>query len=199
VITDLLRPGLTLVFCGYNPSLTSGRTGHHYAHPGNRFWRVLHAAGLTDRLCLPEEDALLLERGIGFTNIVPRPTRRADELTRAEIREGAAALRTKLAQFRPRAVAYTGSGVYRWLRGTTRVTWGVQPDSVVSGVVDFVVPSPSGLNRMTFAELVAHYAVLRPLLDASGETIHPVPSGDPAIAQKKGGSPNDAAGSSGAW
>src|SRR5215212_5057660 len=27
---DLLRPGLKLVFCGYNPSLTSGRSGHHY-------------------------------------------------------------------------------------------------------------------------------------------------------------------------
>ena len=44
---DLLRPGLKLVFCGYNPSLRSGATGDHYAHPGNRFWRVLHAAGIT--------------------------------------------------------------------------------------------------------------------------------------------------------
>lgn len=156
-IPDLLRPNLALVFCGYNPSLMSGQTGHNYAHPGNRFWRLLHAAGITDRLYAPNEGALLLEQGIGFTNIVPRPTRRADELSRDEIREGAAALRDKLARLRPCAVAYTGIGVYQWLRGTTKVTWGVQLESAVDGITDVVIPSPSGLNRMTFDELVAHY------------------------------------------
>jgi TDG/mug DNA glycosylase family protein len=164
-IPDLLRPGLKLVICGYNPSLTSGRTGHNYAHPGNRFWRVLYAAGVTERLYAPEEGAELLERGIGFTNIVPRPTRRADELTREEIDAGAAALRGKLALLRPRAVAYTGVGIYRWLRGSGQVAWGVQPSSAVAGVIDVVVPSPSGLNRMTFEELVAHYRRLGELLD----------------------------------
>jgi TDG/mug DNA glycosylase family protein len=164
-LRDALRPGLKLVICGYNPSLLSGATGHHYAHPGNRFWRVLFAAGLTERLYAPTEDQALLERGIGFTNLAPRPTRRADELTRAEIRAGADALRAKLERLRPRAVAYTGSGVYRWFRPGVTVSWGVQPTSAVAGVIDVVVPSPSGLNRMTFDELVAHYRALRPFLD----------------------------------
>ena len=70
--SDLLEPGLKLIFCGYNPSLRSGHTGYHYAHPGNRFWRVLFAAGLTERLYAPEEDARLLGLGIGFTNLCPR-------------------------------------------------------------------------------------------------------------------------------
>jgi double-stranded uracil-DNA glycosylase len=70
VVVDLLRPGLNLLFCGYNPSLTSGQTGHHYAHPGNRFWCVLHASGITDRLYAPE-DARPLDLGIGFTNVCP--------------------------------------------------------------------------------------------------------------------------------
>ncbi|HYI16885.1 MAG TPA: G/U mismatch-specific DNA glycosylase [Thermomicrobiales bacterium] len=164
-IPDLLRPGLKLLFCGYNPSLRSGQTGHNYAHPGNRFWRVLHAAGITDRLYAPDEDALLLEHGIGFTNIVPRPTRRADELTRDEIRAGAKALRDKLAAHQPRAVAYTGIGVYKWLRGSAAVSWGVQSIAAVPDVTDIVVPSPSGLNRMTLDELVEHYRVLTRYLD----------------------------------
>jgi TDG/mug DNA glycosylase family protein len=71
VAVDLLQPGLDLLFCGYNPSLTSGHTGYHYAHPGNRFWRVLFASGITDRLYAPEEDASLLDLGIGFTNVCP--------------------------------------------------------------------------------------------------------------------------------
>jgi double-stranded uracil-DNA glycosylase len=153
------------VFCGYNPSLTSGRSGHHYAHPGNRFWRVLFASGITDRLYGPEEDELLPDLlGIGFTNLASRPTRRADELTREEIRTGAAELRDKLERYDPRAVAYTGIGVYRWFRATSKVGWGLQEVSAVPCVTDVVVPSPSGLNRMSFEELVDHYRDLAPLL-----------------------------------
>lgn len=159
---DLLRPGLSLVFCGYNPSLTSGDTGRHYAHRSNRFWKVLYEAGITPRLYAPEEDEELLERGIGFTNLVSRPTRRADELGRDEIREGAAALRESLLLYRPRAVAYTGIGVYRLFLSTREIEWGLQPESVMPGVADVVVPSPSGLNRMTLPEMVDHY---RPLAD----------------------------------
>ena len=161
---DLLKPGLTLVFCGYNPSLASGRSGHHYAHPGNRFWRVLYASGLTTRLYGPEEDERLLDLGIGFTNLASRPTRRADELTREEIQAGAQELRFRLERFKPQVVAYTGIGVYRWFRATAKVSWGVQEDSTIPGVTDVVVPSPSGLNRMRFEELVDHYRVLAPFL-----------------------------------
>lgn len=163
-IPDLLRPGLKVVFCGYNPSLTSGETGYHYAFPGNRFWRLLEAAGITDRRYSPDEDADLLALGIGFTNIVARPTRRADELTRDEIRAGATLLREKIARYQPAAMAYTGVGVYRWLRGSSRPTWGIQPEPVVAGTVDLVLPSPSGLNRMTFDELVEHYREVVPFL-----------------------------------
>ena len=161
---DLLDPGLKLLFCGYNPSLRSGHTGHHYAHPGNRFWRVLHAAGITDRLYAPEEDEELLGCGIGFTNLCPRPTRRAAELTREEIRSGARELQVRLEDLRPRVVAYTGIGVYKWFRATSKVSWGLQENSAVSSVTDVVVPSPSGLNRMGFEELVEHYRVLVSLL-----------------------------------
>lgn len=167
--SDLLIPGLRLVFCGYNPSLTSGRSGHHYAHPGNRFWRVLHASGITERLYRPEEDEELPRSlGIGFTNLCPRPTRRADELSREEIRAGAAELRRKLEEFRPRVVAYAGIGVYRWFRATSKISWGVQEEPAVPAVTDVVLPSPSGLNRMSFDELVDRYSLLVPLVGPEG-------------------------------
>jgi double-stranded uracil-DNA glycosylase len=164
MVSDLLRPGLELVFCGYNPSLASGRSGHHYAHPGNRFWRVLYASGITTRQYEPQEDEKLLDLGVGFTNLCSRPTRRADELTREEVQAGALALQEKLEHFKPRAVAYTGIGVYKWFRSTSKVVWGVQEASTVPGVIDVVVPSPSGLNRMRFEELVDHYRVLKTFL-----------------------------------
>lgn len=162
---NLLEPGLSLVFCGYNPSLRSGETGRHYAHRSNRFWRVLYEAGVTARRYEPEEDEMLLGLGVGFTNLVSRPTRRADELRRDEINSGAARLRRELELYRPRAVAYTGIGVYRLFLGTRKVGWGTQPESAVSGVTDVVVPSPSGLNRMSVQDLVRHYRPLRDFLD----------------------------------
>jgi len=125
---------------------------------------VLFAAGITDRLYAPEEDEALVECGIGFTNLCSRPTRRADELSREEIRAGARELRAKLERLRPAAVAYTGIGVYRWFRATSKVGWGVQPEPAVPGVTDVVVPSPSGLNRMRFEELVEHYRALVPFV-----------------------------------
>lgn len=163
VARDLLAPGLSLVFCGYNPSLSAGHT-YHYAHPSNRFWSLLYESGITERLYEPEEDELLLEIGMGFTNLAPRPTRRAEDLSREEFRAGSLQLRGKLQRYSPRAVAYTGIGVYRWLRATTKVRCGVQDTSAVAGVTDVVIPSPSGLNRMRFEELVEYYRALVPFL-----------------------------------
>jgi double-stranded uracil-DNA glycosylase len=74
----------------------------------------------------------------------------------------AAALRARRERYRPKAVAYTGIGVYKWFHATSKAAWGVQPASAVQGVTDVVVPLPSGLNRMRFEELVDHYRVLGP-------------------------------------
>src|SRR3954470_1184198 len=80
-IPDLIVPGLAVLFCGINPGLYSGATGHHFARPGNRFWPALHAAGFTDRIIRPSEEELLLEVGIGITNLVGRATGSAAELS----------------------------------------------------------------------------------------------------------------------
>ena len=125
---------------------------------------MLFAAGITDRLYRPEEDERLLDLGIGFTNLASRPTRRADELTRQEIQAGTETLHAKLERLEPRVVAYTGIGVYRWFRSTSKIAWGVQDAPAVPGVIDVFVPSPSGLNRMRFDELVDHYRTLAPFV-----------------------------------
>lgn len=85
-------PGLRVLFVGINPSLRSAEVGHHFARPGNRFWPTLHAAGFTSRQLTPYEDALLPSFGIGVTNIVPRATRAASELSTEELRAGAVVL-----------------------------------------------------------------------------------------------------------
>src|ERR1051326_3725777 len=73
-IADVIAPGLRVLFVGINPGLWSGATGHHFARPGNRFWRAIHDAGLTPALLSPDRQNELLDYGIGITNLVDRTT-----------------------------------------------------------------------------------------------------------------------------
>ncbi|SCB54749.1 Uracil DNA glycosylase superfamily protein [Bradyrhizobium shewense] len=52
-LPDQLRPNLRLVFVGTAASTRSAELGHYYAHPGNRFWRAIHEAGITPRRYQP--------------------------------------------------------------------------------------------------------------------------------------------------
>src|SRR5258707_11648412 len=66
-IPDVIAPGVRVLFCGINPGLYSGATGHHFARPGNRFWPALHGAGFTPRLLDPSEKRELLTAGYAIT------------------------------------------------------------------------------------------------------------------------------------
>lgn len=68
-LPDQLRPSLRLVFVGTAASTRSAAVGHYYAHPGNRFWRAIHEAGITPRRYRPDEFGGLIELGIGFTDL----------------------------------------------------------------------------------------------------------------------------------
>src|SRR6185369_12862384 len=84
-IPDVIAPDLAVLFCGINPGLWSGATGHHFARPGNRFWPALHRGGFTPRLLRPDEQSELLAYRLGITNVVARTSARADELSPAEL------------------------------------------------------------------------------------------------------------------
>ncbi|MCM3174357.1 mismatch-specific DNA-glycosylase [Paenibacillus sp. MER 99-2] len=160
MIPDHLEPGLSILFIGFNPSITSGETGHHYAYKGNRFWRILERSGLTPRLYQTEEDGELLKLGYGFTNIVARPTRGVEDITREEYAEGREILKQKLEKYRPDIACFVGKGVYTQYSKRTKVGWGFQDDPVVPEIHEFVAPSSSGLVRMSMDEIVAIYTQL---------------------------------------
>jgi double-stranded uracil-DNA glycosylase len=144
-IPDVLGPDLDAVFVGINPGLWSGAVGHHFARPGNRFWKALRGSGFTDRLLSPFEDASLLEWKLGLTNLVARTTARADELSADEIRRGARELEERLAPLRPRLVAVLGIGAYRTGFGRRDAALGPQEQDL-GGSRLWVLPNPSGLN-----------------------------------------------------
>jgi TDG/mug DNA glycosylase family protein len=112
-VPDVIGPGLAVLFCGINPGLWSGAVGHHFAHPGNRFWKAIAAAGFTDEVLRPEDESRLRESGVGITNVVAVTTRTAKELTRQQLQAGALALETKVKRYRPRAIVFLGIAAYR--------------------------------------------------------------------------------------
>lgn len=163
-IDDVLpgRPGeLSMLIVGINPGLWTAAVNAPFARPGNRFWPSLHLAGLTDHLVdaslglAVEDEAQLLARGIGITNLVGRATARADELDKDELREGAARLVRRLDDIRPKVVAVAGITSFRIGYSQPKAHLGEQDTSLIDGWPEdinlHVVPQPSGLN--------AHYQV----------------------------------------
>jgi TDG/mug DNA glycosylase family protein len=144
-VRDIIAPGLDVLFCGINPGLYSGATGHHFARPGNRFWPALHASGFTDRLVRPWEERVLVDYGLGITNLVARATASAAELGHDELRAGRYRLLRKVRRFHPRAVAVLGIGAYREAFDVPGATIGRQPARLSEAIV-WVLPNPSGLN-----------------------------------------------------
>jgi double-stranded uracil-DNA glycosylase len=76
-VPDLIAEDLMVLFAGINPGLYTAAIGRHFGRPGNRFWAALHGGGFTPRLFSPFENALLIDLGLGITNVVERATARA--------------------------------------------------------------------------------------------------------------------------
>lgn len=144
-VPDVLAEDLHILFCGINPGLYSGAVGHHFARPGNRFWKALHAAGLTPKQFSPFEEEELLELDLGITNPVNRATASAAELDEEELRKGAEQLRVKAARYRPANVAVLGLSAYRTAFDDSSAGVGRQPERLADSEL-WLLPNTSGLN-----------------------------------------------------
>ena len=160
-LPDIVAPDLLVLFCGINPGIKSAESGHNFARPGNRFWPALHGGGFTPRRLRPEEDGLLPQFGLGITNLVDRPSRGEADLSKEEIRAGAAALEALVARIRPRVLAMVGIGAYRVGFARPKAKLGLQEETI-AGVPIWVLPNTSGLNaNHQLPQLIELFAELR--------------------------------------
>ncbi len=160
VLPDVIAPSLKVLFCGINPGMRSATVGLHFANRSNRFWRVLHLAGFTDRQLEPDEAHLLLDYGYGITSAVARPTVRATELNRADFIAARPAFEHKIAKNRPRYLAFLGKPASSVLLKQRDLSWGFQP-ARFGGSAVWVLPNPSGLNcTFTIGKLTDAYRKL---------------------------------------
>jgi TDG/mug DNA glycosylase family protein len=167
-LPDYLRPGLDIVSIGLNPSLPSVRQGYYFANPRNRFWRALNASGLVPVALEPgiEATELMFRRcGIGFTDVVKRPTAGGGELRAADYRAWAPVLKERLLEHAPAIAWFHGKQAFgNYLKYAEAlkpaIGWGEQ-DFTLGGCRFFVTPNPSPANAVfSLADLTAWYRQL---------------------------------------
>lgn len=146
VLPDVLAPNLRVVFCGTAPGTRSALMRAYYAHPGNYFWRTLFEIGLTPHRLQPAQFHEVLEYGIGLTDVAKRDYGADHELPLDAF--DAAALRRKLARYKPRIVAFTSKNAARAGFGVKAALFEYgEQDALIANSRVFVLPSPSGQAR----------------------------------------------------
>lgn len=178
-LTDRIQPGVRVMFVGINPGVRSAQTGHHFAGPSNRFWKLLYESRLVPEPMTWADDGRLPEYGYGITNLVARPSPGIDVLRPTEYIDGWRILEQKIVRFRPEVLALVGVTLYRAilpLIGTERPPRRIPPGrqaTVVHGARIFVLPNPSGRNaNFSYAEMLAAFRGLKRSL-RKAEAIRP--------------------------
>jgi TDG/mug DNA glycosylase family protein len=157
-LEDSIGDNLDVVFVGINPAIYSVERGHYFARRANKFWPCLSRSALSRRarealgvaVLGPEHDRAILAYGIGFTDVVKRPTAKAGDLARGELAAGVPLLLEKLRRYRPRIACFHGVTGYRHVHeamglGSTGIALGLQDLSIGDTRV-FLVPNPSEAN-----------------------------------------------------
>jgi TDG/mug DNA glycosylase family protein len=161
-LPDYLRKGMKLVIVGCNPSESSVRAGHYYSGRGNQFWPLLHKSGVVPEPLDYRDDKRIIEFGIGLTDLVKRPTKGIEELTRQDFAEGRIVLSQKLEEYAPRVIAFNGKTVYEQF-AQRKCAHGLQ-EELLYGARGYVLPSSSGQNAQDRDMKLMHFRKLAQLI-----------------------------------
>jgi double-stranded uracil-DNA glycosylase len=169
-LPDYLEPNLDIVFVGINPGLYSVQKGHYFARGTSRFWRALSASrlsepirfGLNIEMLRPEHDKILPRFGIGFTDIIKRPTANVRELSPSEFKRWTPLLVEKLRTYTPHIACFHGLMGFRpfakcIFNSAAPPVHGLH-EQTIGATRLFIVPNPSGANaHFTIADQTMWY------------------------------------------
>ena len=171
-LPDFIDDPVHVLSVGINPSLHAVRAGYPFAFPRNRFWPALNASRLVAEPLTPGREAMrILSRryGIGFTDVVKRPTPGLRDLRAADFAASVPRLLALLERCRPKLLWFHGKVAAREFKrrtgapGAASVTWGMQ-DEVMAGLPCYVSPNPSPANAAySLDDIVASYDALAAL------------------------------------
>jgi TDG/mug DNA glycosylase family protein len=140
VLEDVLTDELLVVFCGTATRDRPTKTEAYYAARGNKFWSVLFRTRLTPRQFRPEEFTLVLAHDIGLADLIAgRPG--SDPLKAVEDFD-VPGFRKRIAEHRPRIVAFNGKEAAKRVLNRETVKYGRQKEVFEKAIV-YVLPSTS--------------------------------------------------------
>ena len=166
-------PSCHTIFIGHNPSMTTWNTGHYFANPSNRFWTLLHRAGLCGHPAANQDDHLVQTRGFGFCDVLEAPGSDAQQLSRSLMRQNIPEFMKRIEKY---AISMNGTlkrvcfiGKRQWKHlfdhQLPRCSHGIQPrdlrpeqwPEILDGVEVWVMPSPSGRAVLSKEERQSTY------------------------------------------
>jgi TDG/mug DNA glycosylase family protein len=155
VLQDLLGESLQIVFCGTAVGTASAKASAYYAHPQNKFWRILHETKLTQELLQPHQYRELLDHRIGLTDFVKThfgmdhqiPLSKLGEISRMR-------LRASMLACRPKFLAFTSKTAGQKFLGGPR-EYGEQIE-VIADTRIWILPSTSGAANGAWRPEVWH-------------------------------------------
>lgn len=169
-LPDLLDYSLKLVFCGFNPGVKSAEVGHRYAHRSNDFWKFIYESGIVNEKLTYEDDESMRDRfGIGFTELVMRPTKGIEEIPAVEMQKNVPRLIETINKYNPKVLCLVGRGIWDSILKFSKIkqknfSWGLQEDQKLFKCKCFVVPSTSGLVRIPRDQKLELWKVLKTLV-----------------------------------
>lgn len=161
-LPDHLRKGMKLVIIGCNPTDSSVRVGHYYAGRDNPFWPTLFESGVVPEPFDYHDDKRVIEFGIGLTDLVKKPSKTSDMLTREDFAEGRIVLSQKLEEFSPRVVAFNGRLTFEQF-AQRKCKFGLQKERLYGARV-FVLPATPGGQPANKKEAILQFRKLAALV-----------------------------------
>ena len=164
-LPDYIDYHLKVLSVGLNPSIPSVVQGYYFANPRNRFWRAFNQSNILEHSITPDSNVhelLLNHFGIGFTDVVKRPSKMANQLKSEDYRQDAPLLREKIEVYTPELVWFHGklaiNNFMNYAYGLkNNWQWGLNKVPQINSKV-FVSPNPSSANAAySLQSLIEYY------------------------------------------
>ncbi|GAC1664966.1 MAG: mismatch-specific DNA-glycosylase [Candidatus Acidiferrum sp.] len=168
-LPDHLRKGMKLVIVGCNPTESAVRVGHYYAGRENPFWSVLYRSGVIPEPLDYHDDKRVIEFGIGLTDLVKRPTKTPDELTRGDFAEGRIVLSQKLEEYAPHVIAFNGKLAYEQF-AQRKCKFGMQKEPLYGSRV-YVLPATTATEASPNSLRLPHFRKLAQLVSKTATAV----------------------------
>ena len=163
-LPDYIDYHLKVLSVGLNPSIPSVEKGYYFANPRNRFWRAFNQSNILNQELIPGPDVhaeLLNKFSIGFTDVVKRPSKMANQLKSDDYKQDAPLLREKLEIYTPEIVWFHGKlAITHFMKHAYGASkdwqWGMNKVAQINSKV-FVSPNPSPANAVFSLETLIEF------------------------------------------